>query len=77
MSLSKALVALGAVLVVLGLAVPAVQRHSWLYSWFGNLPGDIRYEGRGGFFFAPISSLAVVSVVLTALAALLRRFWNP
>lgn len=36
-----------------------------LFSWFGNLPGDIRFEGESSRVFVPITSMIVVSVALT------------
>jgi uncharacterized protein HemY len=36
-----------------------------LFSWFGNLPGDIRIEGDNTRVFIPITSMIIVSVVLT------------
>ena len=38
-----------------------------LFSWFGNLPGDIRIEGDNSNVFIPITSMIVVSVVVTVL----------
>ena len=64
------LIAVGVVLIVVGALV-------WLgaLSWFGRLPGDIRVERPGFRFYAPIVSLLILSLVLTGLAALVRRFW--
>jgi TctA family transporter len=58
------------VLVVVGVL-------AWLgaLSWFGRLPGDIRVERPGFRFYAPIVSMLIVSLVLTFLTALFRRFW--
>jgi len=63
------LIAVGVVLVVVGVLV-------WMgaLSWFGRLPGDIRVERPGFRFYAPIVSMLIISLVLTALAALIRRF---
>ena len=64
------LITLGVVLVVVGALV-------WVgaLSWFGRLPGDIRVERPGFRFYAPLVSMLILSLVLTALAALIRRFW--
>jgi len=63
------LIAIGVLLVIVGALV-------WLgaLSWFGRLPGDIRVERPGFTFYAPIVSMLIISLVLTALAALIRRF---
>jgi hypothetical protein len=64
------LITLGVVLVVVGALVWAGA-----LSWFGRLPGDIRVERPGFRFYAPLVSMLILSLVLTALAALIRRFW--
>ena len=43
--------------------------------WFGKLPGDIRYESDQVQFYAPIVSLLIISLVLSLLFYLLRRFF--
>jgi len=53
---------IGAGVVVLG---ALVRFAPGLFSWFGNLPGDIRLEGENSRVFIPITSMIVVSVVLT------------
>ncbi len=45
-------------------------------SWLGRLPGDIRYERDGFRFYAPITSMIIISVVLTLVLSLARRFWS-
>jgi membrane protein implicated in regulation of membrane protease activity len=44
-------------------------------SWFGRLPGDIRYESDHVRVYVPIVSMLIVSVVLSVLFYLLRRFF--
>jgi hypothetical protein len=36
-----------------------------LFSWFGNLPGDIDIQGENSRVFIPITSMIVVSIALT------------
>jgi hypothetical protein len=50
----------------------------WLgvLSWLGRLPGDIRVERPGFSFYAPITSMIIVSIVLTLLLSVVRRFWS-
>jgi hypothetical protein len=64
------LVAAGVLLVVVGLLA-----WSGALSWFGRLPGDIRVERENARFYAPLTSMLVVSVALSLIAALIRRFW--
>jgi membrane protein implicated in regulation of membrane protease activity len=60
----------GGALVVLGLLI-----YSGALSWFGRLPGDIRYEGEHTRVYFPLVSSIVISVVLSVLLYLLRRFF--
>ena len=62
------LVVAGLVLVVLGalLKVGAL-------GWLGNLPGDINIKRDGLRVFVPLTSMLVVSVLLSLLAAVIRR----
>jgi hypothetical protein len=43
-------------------------------SWFGRLPGDIRYESGSTRVYVPWVSMLLISVVLSLVAALARRF---
>ena len=45
-------------------------------SWFGQLPGDIRIEREGFQFYFPLMSMILISVVLSALVAVVRRFFS-
>jgi hypothetical protein len=40
-------------------------------AWFGQLPGDIRYEGRRTRACAPLGSMLLLSLVLSLLTYLL------
>jgi uncharacterized membrane protein YidH (DUF202 family) len=68
---------LGASLMLVGVVIAVAGALVWLgvLSWIGRLPGDIRVERPGFSFYAPITSMIIVSVVLTLLLALLRRLW--
>lgn len=45
------------------------------FSWFGRLPGDIRYQGENTRLFVPITSMLLASAVLTLLVNLARRLF--
>jgi hypothetical protein len=62
------LILLGVGLVLVGLLMWA----GWL-SWFGRLPGDIRWEGERGRVYVPWVSMLLVSVVLSVLAWVFRH----
>jgi hypothetical protein len=57
MRVGNLLIAAGIVIAVVGVAV-----RFGLFSWFGNLPGDVRIEGERSTVFVPITSMLVVSV---------------
>jgi H+/Cl- antiporter ClcA len=65
------LVALGLVLVVVGLVAWAGG-----LSWFGRLPGDVRVERENVRVYVPLVSMLVVSLLLTGLSWLVRRFFH-
>jgi hypothetical protein len=60
----------GVFVIVVGLLI-----YSGLLSWFGRLPGDIRYESDRVRVYIPIVSMLLISVALTLLFSLLRRFF--
>ncbi|MEW5917690.1 MAG: DUF2905 domain-containing protein [Gemmatimonadota bacterium] len=70
-SLGITLIVAGVALVIIGLLA-----YSGALGWFGRLPGDIRIERPSMRFYAPITSMLLISIVLTFVAALIRRFWS-
>ncbi len=46
-----------------------------LFSWFGNLPGDIKVEKPGFSFYFPLTSLIVINAVLYFLSWLFRKIF--
>jgi hypothetical protein len=58
----------GVLLVVVGLVVA-----SGGFSWFGRLPGDLRFGSGNVRVYIPFVSMLLVSLALSLLAALLRR----
>ena len=69
-SAGPAIVAVGVVLVVVGLLV-----WSGAVAWFGRLPGDIRIERDTVRVYIPIVSMLLVSAVLSLVLYLIRRWW--
>ena len=45
-------------------------------SWFGRLPGDIRVERESVRIYVPITSMLLLSVALSLLLYLVRRFFG-
>jgi len=54
------IVAVGVLLVLVGVLVS-----TGALSWFGRLPGDVRFDRGSTRVFLPITSMLIASVVLT------------
>lgn len=68
---------IGLIVIVGGLAVVFIGfliYQGWL-SWFGRLPGDIRYESENVRVYIPIVSMLLASALLSLLFYLVRRFF--
>jgi hypothetical protein len=63
------------VLLGVGVIVVGLLIYAGALSWFGRLPGDIRYEGANARVYVPVTSMLVVSLVLSLVMYLLRRFF--
>jgi hypothetical protein len=60
--LDKVLIYAGVILIIVGLIwhyIPGA------FSWFGNLPGDIKYKGENTSLYFPITTMILISVVLS------------
>lgn len=68
-SIGTGLIIIGAVLIVIGLVAK-----SGVISWFGHLPGDFHIKTENFQFFFPLASMIVVSIILSLLLTLLRKF---
>lgn len=68
MSLGKLLVVSGVLLVVVGVLVMSGAR-------LPRLPGDIVFRFKNGTIYFPIVTCIVLSVVLTLLSWIFRRFF--
>lgn len=68
---------LGLLIIGAGVVIAAVGVVVYFggFSWFGRLPGDIRYEGESTRVFIPITSMLLASLLLTLLLNLLRRLF--
>ena len=69
----------GVLLIVAGAVVAGVGALALTgaLGWFGNLPGDLRFERGNGTVrvYIPIASMLVVSVVLSVALAVVRRLF--
>ena len=69
-SLGPIVVGVGVLVVLVGLAI-----WSGALNWFGRLPGDIRYESGSTRVYFPLASMVLVSVALSLIAAVVRRWF--
>ena len=60
----------GICLVAIGLLI-----YSGGFNWFGKLPGDIHYESERAGVYIPIVSMLIVSLALSLIFYLIRRFF--
>ena len=70
MSVGRMLIALGVLLVVLGLLFTIGEK---LPLRLGRLPGDIYVRGKHTSFYFPVVTCLVISAVLSLVAWLFRR----
>jgi len=63
-------IAIGAIIVVGGLLML-----SGALSWLGRLPGDIRFGGENVKVYIPITSMLLVSLLLSGVIWVIRRFF--
>ena len=69
---------IGMVVIAAGvlIALIGVLMYFGALSWFGRLPGDIRVERESVRIYVPITSMLLLSVALSLLLYLIRRFFG-
>jgi hypothetical protein len=70
---SNLLIVIGAGILLVGVVLRFFPS---LFSWFGHLPGDIRYQGENTQVLIPITSMLIVSVVGTVIVNLAARIFD-
>ena len=68
----KIIIIIGVVIVLAGVLVYFF--HDKL-NWIGRLPGDVRIEKENFRFYFPITTLIVLSLLLTLVAQIIKRFF--
>jgi hypothetical protein len=68
--LGKFVAVIGAVMVLVGL----ILWGGFAPKWLGRLPGDIRIEREHSAFYFPIVTCVILSIVLSLLLSIFRRF---
>ncbi|HZH31405.1 MAG TPA: DUF2905 domain-containing protein [Pyrinomonadaceae bacterium] len=67
----------GLFVVLIGVAVDIIGLliYTGALSWFGRLPGDLNFGGERTRVFIPLTSMLIISLVLSLVMYLLRRFF--
>lgn len=67
----------GLLIVVIGLVAVALGLlyMTGAFSWFGRLPGDIRYTNGGTRIYIPIATMLLLSGGLSLLLYIVRRLF--
>lgn len=68
----KMILIVGLLLVVVGIVVYFAGDK---LNWLGKLPGDIRVEKENFRFYAPITTMIIISVVVSLLIRIFQKFF--
>jgi hypothetical protein len=68
----KYIIVFGAIILIIGLIIYFLGDK---FSWFGNLPGDFKYKKDNVFIYFPLTSMLILSIVLTIILNLLKKFF--
>ena len=68
----KIIIIIGVIIVLAGLIVYFF--HDKL-NWIGRLPGDVRIEKENFRFYFPITTMIALSLLVTLIAQIIRRFF--
>jgi len=71
--LAKLLIIIGLVIAFVGLLILVAGR---FFPWFGNLPGDIRFETGKSRVYIPLATMILVSIVATILLNIVIRIFR-
>ena len=68
----------GKYIIMLGVGIVIVGALIYFFhnklNWFGRLPGDIRVEKENFKFYFPITTMILLSLLLTLLVNIFKRF---
>ncbi|MBM9604534.1 DUF2905 domain-containing protein [Desulfopila inferna] len=74
---------IGKIILIIGILLVVVGGLIWLFDnmfgnifgWFGNLPGDIHIKRDNFQLFFPITSMILLSIFVSLMLWLVRRFF--
>lgn len=72
-NLGKWILIIGLIMVIFGLVLIYFKN---AFSWFGNLPGDIKIQKENSSFFFPLTSMLLISLILNLIIWLIRWLKN-
>lgn len=67
--IGKIIILIGVLLIIVG---GLYYYFGNIFSWLGRLPGDIKIEKEGFSFYAPITSMLLISVVVSIILRVLK-----
>lgn len=67
----KYLMISGVIILIMGILVYFFHNQ---FKWLGNLPGDIKIKSANSRFYFPIVTMIIVSVILTVVINIIRKF---
>ncbi len=70
---AKLMMIAGAAVFILGLLLWFGGKY---FHWFGHLPGDIRIERENFKFYMPITTMILVSMAISFVLWVIRRFFQ-
>jgi len=72
--IGKWLIVSGLLLLLMGILLYMIGRLGQRLPWLGRLPGDIRIQKPNFVFYAPITTMLLLSILLSALLWIIQRF---
>ncbi|MCL4871575.1 MAG: DUF2905 family protein [Anaerolineae bacterium] len=73
--------AFGRVLILIGLAIAfcglVILIFSRIFPTLGNLPGDLRFEGKDFQVYFPLATMILISLIATIVLNILIRIFRP
>lgn len=70
--IGKLIIGIGFLLILIGLIV---LTGADLFSWFGNLPGDIRIERDNFSLYFPVTTMIILSLILNLVLKIINYFF--
>ena len=70
-NIAKTIIIIGIILIIVGLIL-------WFFNskftWFGNLPWDIKVKKENFSFYFPITTMILISIIVSIIIWLIKKF---